>query len=116
MEKLGDFSVHRTLVLSVMDEESVPKIRGCLEELPGMEQLVFDDGRRRLELTYDASLLGLPVIEQALADAGCSAADGRWSRMRRAWYRYLDENARANAMAKGACCSNPEEVYAKRHK
>jgi len=114
--KQGDFSVHRSLVLPGMADDDVPRIQACLNELPGMQQVVFDVGRRKIALTYDASRLGFWSIEQALTDAGWLLADDRWSRLRYAWYRYLDENARANAEAKGACCSNPSDIYAKRHK
>ncbi len=114
--KQGDFSVHRSLVLPGMSDSNVQQIQACLTELPGMQQVVIDVGRRKIALTYDASRLGFWSIEQALAEAGWQSADDRWSRLRYAWYRYLDENARANAEAKGACCSNPSDIYARRHK
>jgi len=114
--KQGDFSVHRSLVLPGMADDDVRNIQTCLNELPGMQQVVFDVGRRKIVLTYDASRLGFWSIEQALTDAGWPPAVGRWARMRHACYRYLDENARTNAEAKGACCSNPSDIYAKRHK
>jgi len=112
----GDFSVHRTLSLPGMADDDVPRIQACLKELPGMQQVVFDVARKKIVLTYDASRLGFQRVEQALSDAGWPPAGGRWSRLRYAWYRYLDENARANAEAKGACCSKPSDVYAKRRK
>jgi len=114
--KQGDFSVHRSLVLPDMGDDDVEKIQACLKALPGMQQVVFDPGRRKLALTYDASRLGFWSIEQALTEAGWPPSRDRWARMRYAWYRYLDENARANAEARGACCSNPSDIYAKRHK
>ena len=114
--KQGDFSVHRSLVLADMADDDVEAIQACLKALPGMQQVVFDLGRRKLALTYDASRLGFWSIEQALTEAGWPPSRDRWARMRHAWYRYLDENARANAEAKGACCSNPSDIYAKRRK
>ncbi len=112
----GDFSVHRSIALPGMGEDDVEKIQACLKALPGMQQLRFDLERKRVALTYDAARLGFWRIEQALTEAGWPPARDRWSRMRYAWYRYLDGNARANAEAKGACCGNPSDVYAKRRK
>lgn len=114
--KQGDFLLHRSLVLPGMAADDVDTIQACLKALPGMQQVVFDIGRQKVLLTYDASLLGFWTIEQVLTEAGWPPLKSRWARMRYAWYRYLDENARANAEARGACCSNPSDVYAKRHK
>ncbi len=57
------------------------------------------------------------------------ARDGPWqnltmdttvptgSSLKAAWYRYLDETARANAGApRGSCCSSPTKVYTQRRK
>ncbi len=115
--KQSGFLVHRSLVLPSMSADNVSPIQTCLNALVGMQQVVFDVGRRRVLLNYDAAHLGFRRIEQALTDAGWPLATGRWPRMRYAWYRYLDENAHTNAEGKGgACCSNPSDIYAKRHK
>ncbi len=117
MLKHSNFSVHRSLALPDMSTDNRQKIEACLSGLPGMQQVEMDLERRKVSLTYDAAKLSFWSIELALTEAGWPPANGRWTRMRYAWYRYLDENARANAETKGgACCSNPSDIYAKRHK
>ena len=119
MEKIkqGDFHVSRSLQLPGIAAEMLADVLPYLQALPGMDGVAMDPSRHRLLLHYDASQLGFAQIEQALREAGWPLPDGRWARMRHAWYRYLDENAQANAAAKGgACCSNPSDVYARRQR
>ena len=62
----------------------------------------------RLRLSYDAARIAYGEIERALDEAGLRRRASAWWRLRGAWYRFLDENIKANARARGgACCSRP---------
>ncbi|HKK13211.1 MAG TPA: heavy-metal-associated domain-containing protein [Gammaproteobacteria bacterium] len=95
--------------------EALEAIRERLESCPGV-MAVHRDGRRcRVRLTYDASQVGFDHLVSELAAAGYPVAGGVWSRLKRQWFSYLDDNARANAGGgKGACCSQPSDIYAAR--
>jgi copper chaperone CopZ len=112
------FVVHRSLpVPGVHDQGNVQTIHDCLGGLDGVQEVDVDSARKRVRVVYDAAQVGFEAIEKVLIDAGYPLADNWWVRFKSGWYRYLDENARANAQSKGgACCSNPSDIYAKRHK
>lgn len=112
------FVVHRSLpVPGVHDQSSTQVIHDCLGELEGVQEVDIDLARKKVRVVYDAGQIGFEAIEKVLIDAGYPLADNGWVRFKTGWYRYVDENARANAQSKGgACCSNPSDIYAKRHK
>ena len=100
-----------------LDAAAARRLRQALEALPGLVQAQVDARRRRVMVRYDLARTGLAEVEACLRQAGHPPLPGRWWRLRRQWYRYLDENLRANAGAPGgACCSNPSDVYARRRR
>jgi hypothetical protein len=112
------FVVHRSLRMKgAQDDNSMQVICDRLGSLEGMQKLEVGPGRGKITITYNAAQLGFADIEKNLVDIGYPSALGWWSRFKASWYRYLDENAQANAKSKGgACCSNPSDIYAKRRK
>lgn len=111
-------TVRRTVKVPMMQcEHCVQTIRECLAGLAGMQQVDINLAHKQIRLIYNAAQLGFADIEAALVTAGYPPAHNRWSCIKSAIYSYLDENARVNATSKGgACCSNPSDIYAKRHK
>jgi len=110
------FVVHRSLRVQNADNNA-QKIENCLISLKGIRMVDVDLKKGRLAITYDASQTSFGIIEKALNDVDCPPKKNGWSRLKSSWYRYLDENAQANAKSKGgACCSNPSDIYANRRK
>ena len=104
-------------MMGIPSGQSGQQIKDCLRSLAGMLDVRVEGQRKRVRVTYDAARLDFGHIEQALAEAGYPASGRRWSRLKAAWYRYLDETARANAGAStGSCCSSPTKVYTQRRK
>ena len=104
-------------VLGVHDRNSLKVICEQLSDMSGIQSIEQELDNNRIVVVYDTAKIGFNVIEKAFSDAGYSLLNNRWERFKYAWYRYLDENAKANAESKdGACCSNPSYIYAKRHK
>jgi hypothetical protein len=110
--------VRRSIALpGVSDPRIGGEVRAELSRLAGMSEVRVQGRRRRVCVTYDASRLNFGQIERALAQAGCSASNGHWSRIKAVWYRWVDDTTRANASApEAACCNNPPKVPASRPK
>lgn len=78
-----------------------------LAQLDGVLQVTVEDGAE-LSIRYDAGRIGYGEIESALDKAGLRRRRTWGWRLRGIWYRYVDDNIRANARARGgACCSRP---------
>ena len=114
----GNFVVTRRVALESPAGGGMQRICAALESTDGVSSCSVDKRRRRLHVTYDTSRIGFGGIEQVVEGSGAVLARGGWARLKGAWFRYLDSNAKANAGGgSGACCSNPGDVYAsRRHK
>lgn len=103
----GAFDVERRIPLAAV---AMGQLQEAVRQLRAMEPVndAQVDKRGRLRIAYDASRIGLREIEEMLDESGIARATGFWPKLRLAWYRYLDENARANARSgSGACCNRP---------
>ena len=107
------FVVRRKIRLrGLSSRERVEAVNRALCALEGMREVRVDSGRQCVLVCYDASRLSFGQIESA-----CPPTPGWWARLRAALYRYMDENAHENAGRKPApCCSNPGEIYARKHR
>lgn len=111
----GAFTVARTVPMGDGEVDRAGAAGECLRQLAGVARVEVDSRRGSVRVTYDAAVVGFGEIQRALTDSGFGLAPGWWARLRFAWYRYLDGNARANAAAKGgSCCNRPTEVYGRR--
>lgn len=92
-------------------------ITESLRQQQGVATVRADTSRARVTIGYDVLETGYVELEGLFADGGCPLASGWAARLRRALYRYLDENTRANARHRPApCCSDPGELYTRKHK
>ena len=112
------FIVHRKISIpTIQENDSRTSIGILLSEIKAIHNYDFNENRKTVQITYDNSLIGFGDIERSLTECGHPISNSWWSKYKSGWYRYLDENAKANAKIKGsACCSNPSDIYAKRHK
>jgi len=61
--------------------------------------------------------LSFNEIEQIFKVNGLKISGHWWMKLKMAWYRYTDKNARENTMTKGgSCCSQPKDIYAQRYR
>ena len=114
-EKLtkGPFDVNRTIPLFLVPAE---KLQQAVEKISRLEPVidVHADRQDRLHIRYDASVVSIRDIERLLDEAGVVRPSGFWWRFKLAWYRFLDDNARSNALSKGgACCSRPPSKWSR---
>ena len=112
------FVVHRKISIpAIKGKDCILIIRELFSGINGIQKFRINVDKKNIHMTYDASQIGFGDIERLLREYGYPVSGSWWSRHKSGWYRYLDENARANAQSKGgACCSNPSDIYAKRHK
>lgn len=107
----GPFDVDRTIPL-------LPAAANALEEallkMSAIEPVTDArvDHRGQLRIRYDASIVGIRDIERLLDESGVGRPSSTGWRFKSAWYRFLDGNARSNALSKGgACCSRPPTLW-----
>lgn len=112
------FAAHRKLSIpTIQGIDCIGIIHETLDGIDGIQQVIIDVYHKQIWITYDAAQIGFGEIERLLSECRYPVSNSWWSRYKSAWYRYLDENARENAQSKaGPCCSNPSDIYAKRHK
>lgn len=110
------FLVTRGIPLSFTSQDQRDRVLTTLAQTDGVLGTRVDRNGR-LRIHYDAARIGFGNIEHALTAAGLSLPKGTLWRLKSAWYRYVDANARSNAQAKaGACCSKPTDIYASRRR
>jgi len=81
--------------------------------LEGVEQA--DCKGKKLKLIYDVRRMNLSTIEAQLGNVGLTPKATLAWRIKRALYRYVDDNIRvASGSSEAGCCSNPQDIYASR--
>lgn len=107
----GPFDVDRTIPLLPAAPERIEK---AIHKISVLEPVtdVHIDRRGQLRIRYDASVVGIRDIERLLDESGVGRPSNVGWRFKLAWYRFLDGNARSNALSKGgACCSRPPTLW-----
>jgi hypothetical protein len=107
MKQKGPYDVTRTILLAPAAAE---KLNAATQRLRDIEPIidVHVDKRGRLRISYDASCVGIRDVEGLLDEEGIARSSTFWWHLKSAWYRFLDNNARSNALSQGgACCSRP---------
>jgi len=101
----GPFDVTRKISLAPTAAE---KLQNAIQQLTFIESILDAhlDGHGQLRISYDASSVGIRDIEALLEKAGIACTSGFWWRLKSAWYRFLDENAKSNAISGGGACCN----------
>jgi hypothetical protein len=107
----GPFDVDRTIPLLPAAANSLDE---AIRKMSALEPVMAAriDRHGRLRIRYDASIVGIRDIERLLDESGVGRPSGTGWRFKSAWYRFLDGNARSNALSKGgACCSRPPTLW-----
>ncbi|WP_223248441.1 hypothetical protein [Sulfurirhabdus autotrophica] len=107
----GPFDVTRKILLAPTAPE---RWHEAVTRLKTIEPIIDAniDQNGRLRISYDASCVGMRDIEPLLDEMSVYRASGFWSRIKLSWYRFLDENAKSNAVSGGgACCNRPPAAH-----
>ncbi|MBZ0105461.1 MAG: hypothetical protein K8H84_07490 [Sulfuricella denitrificans] len=107
----GAFDVNRKIALAPVATE---RLQEAARQLRAIEPVIDAQINRRgqLHISYDASSVGMRDIEAILDKSGIVRAESFWWKLKLAWYRFVDENAKSNARSVGgACCNRPPSEY-----
>lgn len=110
----GPFAATRKIPLAPAAAET---LQAAVRQLAAADSILDAriDRHGQLRIAYDTSSIGIRDIEAWLERAGIARAAGAGWRMKSAWYRFLDDNARANARSRGgACCNRPPSAHGTR--
>ncbi len=91
------FLMTRHLKLEDLDADRASAIAQEVGQLLGVDSVVLDSATRRLDIAYDASLLGIEQVEDIIRRHGSDLDHGWWTRFKESWYRFTDQNAKENA-------------------
>lgn len=110
-EDKGPFVVARNIPLAPVSAE---KLQDAVRQLAALDPILdaHIDRHGHLRISYAASHIDIRNIETLLDKTGIARASGSWWRLKSAWYQFLDENARVNALSQGgACCNRPPSAH-----
>lgn len=105
ISKLPPIIKRHALRFTKCGSDVLATVSETLHRMPGVRSLTPDEGRLTLE--YDLRSVALEQIEAA-ASAGGLPMRGGLHELRRAWWRFAENNELENAASTGgACCSRP---------
>jgi hypothetical protein len=83
-------------------------VQRCLAGIDGVLRVSMDAPNGRVVVDYLLTKTNYRALEDALGTAGFLPPQGRWARMKSAWFENLDLTGRVNAATpKAACCNRP---------
>lgn len=86
-----------------------------IQELNHHPSVDFAEGKPegQLIVTFDGTHWSTDELIDLIEARGSRLKAGWWQRQRLAWYRFTDENVRANAKHVPSCCSKPPSIMKK---
>ncbi|MEL7968163.1 cation transporter [Vreelandella neptunia] len=89
--------VNRHLKLDASDLEAAHAAVADIDKLFGLDNVSFDDKKRKLHLAYDATRLCLDCVEEILEKHAIELSHDWWTRFKEEHYRFIDQNVKDNA-------------------
>ncbi|MBV1788091.1 cation transporter [Marinobacterium sp. D7] len=96
--------VTRRLKLNGMDGSGA-RLIDELDQLFGIDRVEYDPDAGILVFAYDATHCSVDVVETIVNQHGARFDTGWWSRTKRAYYRFVDQNMKENANYEPHCCN-----------
>lgn len=100
----GAFLQRRTLPLEGLPESAWDDLLEDLNHHPCVDHAERKSADR-LQVAYDASHWSTDELLLFVAERGGRLKNSWWVRRKLAWYRFTDDNVRANAQHQPFCCS-----------
>jgi hypothetical protein len=108
MEKLATMMSRRFRMAENLSDEQLDDLS---ELLSGSNVSKFIVNHQRLSMKYDVTVIQWPEIFELIKDYGEINRVFCLNRVRNRWYRYVDQNALANATSKSDhCCNKPPVI------
>ncbi len=103
----------RKLKLANSANGLIDKAGQALNELNGIKELSYDQNSRILTVRYDLESVALKKIEEVLAEHEIQLDNGFFSKKKRGWHHFTEQNELDNLHVNPTCCSDPKEKMAK---
>ncbi|WP_114417957.1 hypothetical protein [Marinospirillum perlucidum] len=100
------YLMRRKLPLEGLEESQWQQLLEGLNRLEAVDQASRSD-KNLLHLTYDARYWSTQQTLELIKSYRGYLKNSWWTRRKISWYRFTDENARANAKHQPHCCSKP---------
>lgn len=111
------FIVKRKITIPrLVTDQDVMALQACFDGVEGVLEVETDQASHQLSVIYDETGIDFGIIENIIAEAGFPASDTVWSRLKRAYYRFTDENVQGHKEGSSSCCSHPQGIYNKQKK
>ncbi|WP_296933171.1 hypothetical protein [uncultured Marinobacter sp.] len=98
------FLQRRTLPIRGLAENQWDDLLGDLNHHPCVD-LAERKPTNALRIAYDASHWSVDDLLEMVTARGGQLKGGWWTQRKLAWYRFTDDNVRANAQHQPHCCS-----------
>ncbi|NOZ61028.1 MAG: cation transporter [Calditrichaeota bacterium] len=86
------------------------QIEKTLSNLDGVQNFNFDPQQQILTVTYDLEKIMFKTIESLLQSAGIRLDNNWFSKMKRNWHNFTEQNELDNLHVNPTCCSDPPEI------
>ncbi len=103
------YLVRHSLRMRRCDPQEAQMARTELEQLPGMDQVIFDPSTRTLRIAYDGSRHKIDELLEIAGQHGLRPRKGLWTRVRLGMARNVDQNVWDNAGYHPTCCNKPPQ-------
>jgi len=97
----------RIKIPGLVNPEDARVIEEALINLPGFRETRVNSTRRLIDIRYDVTQTYYPSLLKILDDAGYPPSRSWWSRCKRSWFAFTEDNMRQNAKAPPPCCNKP---------
>jgi hypothetical protein len=89
--------VKRRLKVIEPNERAITIAVNEIDDIYGLDRVSFDSASHQLYVAYDASKICLDCIEEVLNEHQIRVDQGWWNQFKEDYYRFVDENVKANA-------------------
>ena len=101
-----NFLVTRHLKLAGESDIPWEQIEREIDQLIGIDEVHLVKDQHTITVAYDASCKSLEDIEKILDAHFMHTAEDWWTRTKKSWYEFTDENIKANVKHKPHSCHN----------
>lgn len=96
--------VTRNLKIQRHERERIDDAIADIDQLYGMDKVVYDEKHRHICLAYDALRLCIDDVKKILIRHGIEVSADRWNRFKEEYYRFVDQNVKDNAKKEPWSC------------
>ncbi|WP_163577041.1 cation transporter [Halomonas faecis] len=89
--------VSRHLKLDSNDKTAIEAAVADIDQLYGLDGVSYDEKKRMLHFSYDASRICIDCVEEILNKHAVAISHNLWNRFKEEHYRFVDQNVKDNA-------------------